>query len=154
MLSVTLVLLSSALQVQKLRSLRGHVPKETQNQPAEEPQFRRDGDITIETDSGPVVLQTEFPQNYDKFMEGLMWRHNLCENCAMAFPWSEDQPQLSFWMEHTPLPLDIIYANAQGKVVSVKRLEPESRAGVPSDLPSDLAIEVNAGFAAAKGIGP
>ena len=21
-----------------------------------------------------VVLQTEFPQNYDKFMEGLMWR--------------------------------------------------------------------------------
>jgi uncharacterized membrane protein (UPF0127 family) len=87
-------------------------------------------------------------------MEGLMWRRNLCETCAMAFPWSEDQPQLSFWMENTPLPLDIIYANAAGNVVSVKSLEPESRAGVPSGLPADLAIEVNAGFAAAHGIGP
>ena len=58
----------------------------------------------------------------------------------------------SFWMENTPLPLDIIYVSAAGRVLNVRRGQPYSRevldsAGVTADV-----IELAAGEAERIGL--
>lgn len=128
--------------------------QDTVQEPSELPQFRSDGAVSITTTDGAShTLSTEFPNCYGKFMEGLMWRKDMCNDCAMIFKWAQEQPQgLSFWMENTPLALDIIYANADGEVVSVKQLSPGDTRGVQSGAPAMTAIEVKQGIAAELGI--
>jgi uncharacterized membrane protein (UPF0127 family) len=61
----------------------------------------------------------------------------------------------SFWMKNTPLPLDIIYIDDEGKVVSVAgRTTPYSTAAIPSHGPAKYVLEVNAGFAEQHGVRP
>ena len=56
------------------------------------------------------------------------------------------------------IPLDILYLNAQAKVVSIHRMLPNDKDAfgeyvtTPSDAPSKYAIELNAGQAAASGV--
>jgi uncharacterized membrane protein (UPF0127 family) len=126
--------------------------EDTMAEPVTLPQFRDDATLTVVTDGTTYQLKTEIPDCYPKFMEGLMWRREMCDDCAMLFKWEEQQPQLSFWMEHTPLPLDIIYVNANGEVVSVKPLSPGDKHGVGSDLPAIMAVEVKQGMAGQMGI--
>merc|ERR1719321_1297572 len=83
-----------------------------------------------------------------------MWRTHLCDGCAMGFPWKDAQPELSFWMEHTPVKIDIVYVAADDTVVSVKPLNPQDTTAVRSGAPAQLAVELPRGFAAAHGIGP
>ena len=59
-----------------------------------------------------------------------------------------------FWMENTPLPLDIIYVSPSGRVLNVRRGQPYSRevlnsAGVTADV-----IELVAGEAERIGLKP
>lgn len=126
--------------------------EDTIAEPATLPQFRDDATLSVVTDGTSYQLRTEIPDSYPKFMEGLMWRQEMCDDCAMLFKWEDQQPQLSFWMENTPLPLDIIYVNADGEVVSIKPLSPGDKHGVASDLPAIMAVEVKQGMAARMGV--
>ena len=82
---------------------------------------------------------------------GLMYRDSMPSDQGMIFIFPNDQ-QLSFWMKNTRIPLDIIYVNAQRKVVSVKSMKPHSLASVPSDDPAKYAIELNEGMAKKAGV--
>jgi len=126
--------------------------EDTISEPVELPQFREDATLTVVTDGTTSQLKTEIPNSYPKFMEGLMWRREMCDDCAMLFKWEDQQPQLSFWMENTPLPLDIIYVNANGEVVSIKPLMSGDKHGVGSDSPAIMAVEVKQGVAARIGV--
>ena len=58
---------------------------------------------------------------------GLMWVEELPENEGMLFDYSDDpQPELSFWMKNVDIPLDIIFINQDGVVISVKQGVPNS----------------------------
>jgi uncharacterized membrane protein (UPF0127 family) len=63
-----------------------------------------------------------------------------------------DETVRSFWMKNTYLPLDIIYADAAGRVVSVKPMNPLNLEGVSSEKPAKYAIELNRGAAASTGV--
>lgn len=84
---------------------------------------------------------------------GLMHRKSMPADHGMIFVFDREQ-DLSFWMQNTHIPLDVIYLDGQGKVVSVKKLEPLDETGVPSDAPAKYAIELNRGQAAAAGVKP
>merc|ERR1719272_663096 len=87
---------TSFLAVSEKGSLRQDQPGYMQK-PATAPVFNATGDIKI----GDVTLKTEYPQDYNHFMQGLMWRDSLCDGCSMAFPWKKQQSMLSFWMDNT-----------------------------------------------------
>ena len=58
---------------------------------------------------------------------GLMNIEQLPENEGMLFDYSDEpQAELSFWMKNVDIPLDIIFINQDGVVISVKHGTPNS----------------------------
>src|SRR5204862_1989429 len=83
--------------------------------------------------------------------KGLMQRDSMPDDHGMIFVFNREAP-LSFWMLNTRFPLDIVYLDSAGKVVSVKQMKPYDKTGVPSDGDAQYAIELNAGTAARVGV--
>lgn len=84
---------------------------------------------------------------------GLMHRKTMPADRGMLFVFA-DEDERSFWMKNTYIPLDIIYLDAAGKVVSVKQMKPLDERSVPSDGPAKYAIELNQGAGARAGVKP
>jgi uncharacterized membrane protein (UPF0127 family) len=82
---------------------------------------------------------------------GLMYRDPLSKDQGMIFIF-EDEEVRSFWMHNTKIPLDIIYADRNGKIVAIKAMKPFDLSGVSSDKPAMYAIELNGGVAATTGL--
>lgn len=84
---------------------------------------------------------------------GLMFRKSMPADAGMIFVFPREQ-ELGFWMKNTEIPLDIVYLDAAGRVVSVKQMEPHDLGRTPSDGPARFAIELNKGTAGPLGIKP
>ena len=82
---------------------------------------------------------------------GLMHRKTMPQDHGMLFVFADEQER-SFWMKNTLIPLDIVYADAKGRVVSVKQMKPLDETSVPSDGPAKYAVELNEGAAARAGV--
>jgi uncharacterized membrane protein (UPF0127 family) len=79
---------------------------------------------------------------------GLMERDALPADHGMVFVFPDEVPR-NFWMHHTRFPLDIIFADHAGKVVSVHTMKPYDETNTPSNGPAKYAIELTAKAAAA-----
>ncbi len=78
--------------------------------------------------------------------QGLMDVRSMPEDAGMVFYFDTEEPQ-SFWMANTPLPLDIMYVNADSVVVRVyQNTVPFSEKSLPSEAPAKYVIETNAGY--------
>ena len=88
--------------------------------------------------------------------QGRMFRESLAPDHGMLFLFPVDSPEvLSFWMKNTLIPLDIIFFDAQGKVLSWTTMEPceaDPCQRYASGVPATYALEVNAGFVGEYGI--
>jgi len=82
---------------------------------------------------------------------GLMQRDAMDADHGMIFVFANEQP-LSFWMRKTRIPLDIIYVDAQQKVVGIKQMKPYDLTATPSPRPAKWAIELNKGAADTAGV--
>ena len=59
--------------------------------------------------------------------QGLMFRESLTENTGMLFPFP-DKGVHRFWMKNTMIPLDMIWMDADGKVIFVSADTPPCKA--------------------------
>jgi uncharacterized membrane protein (UPF0127 family) len=82
---------------------------------------------------------------------GLMQRDSMPRNHGMIFVFDDEKPR-AFWMKNTRFPLDIVYLDHNGKVVSIKQMQAYDLTSVPSDQPCKYAIELNVGIASAAGL--
>lgn len=83
---------------------------------------------------------------------GLMYREHLDENAGMLFIFPSAAIE-KFWMKHTEIPLDMIFAGPSGIVVGiVARATPYSEKPVGPDAPAQYVLEVNGGFCARHGV--
>lgn len=83
---------------------------------------------------------------------GLMDRRILTDAFGMLFVFEREKPQ-SFWMKNTYIPLDIIYIDSNGQVVSIaKDTEPLSTESLPSAGPAQYVLELPAGQSNAIGL--
>lgn len=81
-----------------------------------------------------------------------MFRRGMPADHGMLFDFATEQP-VAFWMKNTPLPLDMIFIDAQGTVAGIAAdTVPFSEAPIPSPVPVRAVLEVNAGTAARLGI--
>lgn len=87
--------------------------------------------------------------------QGLMHRKHLPMDQGMLFVFPREQP-LAFWMKNTLIPLDILYFDAQLRLVSVARNVPPCKSAVcpsyPSAGPGQYTLELNAGVAETLGV--
>ena len=109
-------------------------------------------------EAGQVVMRVgretftlEVADTPKKQQLGLMHRKSMPQDRGMLFVF-EDERERSFWMKDTHIPLDIIYADAAGKVVSVKQMKPLDETSVASDGPAKYAVELNQGAARRCGV--
>ena len=85
--------------------------------------------------------------------QGLMFVREIGAEQAMIFVY--DPPaNVSMWMKNTLLPLDMLFVNSDGCVVSVKHdAQPGSLAVISAGIPVVLVVELRGGTAATLGIG-
>ena len=80
---------------------------------------------------------------------GLMFRDSMPKDHGMLFIFPGESMR-SFWMKNTRIPLDIIYFDAEFRLVSVSSAKPcrTTRCpGYPSDGPAKYVLELNQGLA-------
>jgi uncharacterized membrane protein (UPF0127 family) len=114
---------------------------------------------SVATPTLPTVPMTLGSRNYTLEIandtaereRGLMRRDSMASDHGMIFVFPVEQ-KLGFYMKNTRIPLDIIYVNANGVVVSVKQMRPYDQTTVSSDGPAKWAIELNQGQAAECGV--
>lgn len=111
--------------------------------------------LTIKTGDGrSLPFSVELALTPEQRARGLMFRETMAPDAGMLFLFDREAPR-AFWMKNTYLPLDILYLDRTGRIVSIARdTEPLSEAPIPSGAPAMAVLELNAGTAAALGIAP
>jgi uncharacterized membrane protein (UPF0127 family) len=82
---------------------------------------------------------------------GLMFRTQLPESAGMLFVFDETGEH-AFWMKNTLIPLDMIFIDDAGRVTGVVERATPGSLEPRSGGPSRYVLEVNGGWAAAKGV--
>lgn len=115
--------------------------------------FREDGTLSFHQDDRTVLeIAIEIADTDSSRMRGLMQRQGLPERSGMLFVFPREEMQ-SFWMANTPLSLDLLFLDAQGRIVSItKYARPLSTDPVLSRLPAQYVVEMEAGFVDSWGI--
>ena len=80
-----------------------------------------------------------------------MFRQEMEDDHGMLFELGTSR-QTSFWMENTPMPLDLVFIGEDGKVVATLPGEPFSRRGISPGVPVRFVLELKRGVASANGI--
>lgn len=110
--------------------------------------------ITIETFKGRFPVTAELALTPAVQQRGLMFRESLPEEHGMLFIFDETR-EIKMWMKNTLIPLDMIFLDKTGKVVSLtENTTPESLATISSGQPARAVLELNAGAATRYGIKP
>ena len=124
--------------------------KYSKGSPSSEPEFVKNGELAfLKADSTVITsLDIEIADDDAKRERGLMYRRQMELSHGMLFIFEVESLQ-SFWMKNTYLPLDILYLNAQKKIVRIhENVATLNEMPIPSDFPAKYVIEVNAGFCA------
>lgn len=112
--------------------------------------FTKEADLSIfkiATDSTIIDLDIEIADTDYDIQTGLMYRSTMEPNQGMLFVF-DDEEERFFYMKNTQIPLDIIYIDANKKIVSFqKNAKPFNETSLPSHVPAKYVLEVNAGMA-------
>jgi uncharacterized membrane protein (UPF0127 family) len=110
--------------------------------------------LEIASKTGVHAFAVEVVDNDADRAKGLMYRKSLPEGTGMLFDFQREQ-DVSFWMENTYIPLDMIFIKADGRILRIaENTEPLSTRPVPSGGPVKGVLEVIAGTARKLGIAP
>lgn len=112
-----------------------------------EQKFKKEGTLQIHKDSLEAIsLDIEVAADEYERQTGLMHRSSLEENQGMLFIFEEESPR-SFYMKNTYIPLDILFINAENKIVSfTENAEPADETSLPSNAPAKYVLEINGGL--------
>jgi uncharacterized membrane protein (UPF0127 family) len=111
------------------------------------------GLATVPVRVGDRTFTLEIANTEETRRTGLMHRESMPGDHGMVFVFPDEQVR-GFWMKNTKIPLDILYLNGVGRVVSIKQMQPMDETSVSSDAPARFAIELNQGTADKVGVKP
>ncbi len=110
--------------------------------------------VEIVTKTGVHSFSVEVVDNDADRAKGLMHRRSLPEGTGMLFDFHREQ-DVSFWMQNTYIPLDMIFIRADGRIHRIaENTVPLSLEQVPSRGPVRGVLEVIAGTSRKLGIAP
>ncbi len=110
--------------------------------------FTKEGSLQLVKSDSTVLttLDIEIADNDYETQTGLMYRTSMENNQGMLFVFPDERYH-SFYMKNTEIPLDIIFIGADKKIVHIaKNNAPRSETSIPSNLPAQYVLEVNAGL--------
>lgn len=108
--------------------------------------------LTVSTGHEKIVLDLEIAACPGERVRGLQGRTSLDDNAGMLFL-IEPVDRVSMWMKDTYIPLDILFVDAEDRVVGlVESTTPMSLRSISSPQVVAAVVEVNAGFIRRSGI--
>jgi uncharacterized membrane protein (UPF0127 family) len=99
------------------------------------------------------AVSAEVAANEQARTTGLMYRFSLKPDSGMLFVFSNPQP-LAFWMKNTYVPLSIAFIDAEGRIVNIEDMAPQTEATHSSHGLAMYALEMKKGWFGANEIGP
>jgi uncharacterized membrane protein (UPF0127 family) len=112
-------------------------------------EFKKEAEIYLTRPEGDTIKRLDIEIADDDYQRetGLMYRSSMQDDRGMLFIFEDEQPR-GFYMKNTDIPLDLIFLNAQNKIVSIaKNAQPRNLETIPSEAPAQYVLEVNAGLA-------
>ncbi len=104
----------------------------------------RSGKVTVAGHPLKVEIASKEPQR----MQGLMFRRKLGRDDGMLFIF-EEPAYHSMWMKNTLVPLSVAFLDADGRILNILDMEPETLDTHTAAGPAIYAIETNKGWFAA-----
>ena len=101
--------------------------------------------------AGMHVIQAEVAATPESRTTGLMNRKSLAPNHGMLFVFEQANVQC-FWMRNTFIPLSIAFLHDDGTIVNIADMTPQSDQSHCSEKPVRLALEMEQGWFAARGM--
>ncbi|MFH1458435.1 MAG: DUF192 domain-containing protein [Candidatus Omnitrophota bacterium] len=96
-----------------------------------------------------ACLEAEVVSTDLEKQRGLMYRESLAQGAGMLFVFEEEKIH-AFWMKNMRFPLDIIWADADKKIVDIyENVSPcpqEACNNIIPKAPAQFVLEVNSGF--------
>ncbi|MGV8833313.1 MAG: DUF192 domain-containing protein [Devosia sp.] len=113
-----------------------------------------EGKLVLHTATGDHNINVEVVDNPETRAKGLMFRQELADNAGMLFDFKQER-QVSFWMQNTLIPLDMIFVGADGVVKTIHvNARPQDPTSIPSEVPVQFVLEIPGGQSVALGLKP
>jgi len=110
---------------------------------------------TVTLTAGMHLVKAEVARTDAQRAQGLMFREKLPGNAGMVFVFDTPATQC-MWMKNTPLPLSVAFIDADGKVVNIVDMQPQTLDSHCSTkgVPVLYALEMNQGWFRQRHIKP
>lgn len=121
----------------------------------EEISFSKDGELTLYNSDSVKLKKVDIEVARSEYEQqtGLMYRKSMKKNRGMLFVYDDERPRPNFYMKNTYIGLDLIYINADYKVVDInENAQALDETPIPSDAKAKYVLETNAGMAEKWGI--
>ncbi len=116
--------------------------------------FSRDILEVVTEDNRSWTFRVDLAVSPAQRSRGLMFRKTMADDEGMLFLFGREAPR-SFWMKNTYLPLDIIFLDRHGVIVSIAAdARPLDETSIPSGVPAAGVLEVLAGTSRRLGLEP
>lgn len=102
---------------------------------------------------GARTIRAEIADTPEMRERGLMRRERLCADCGMLFVFGS-AARHSFWMKSTPLPLSIAFIAADGSIINIEEMQPNTTDTHDSRGDALYALEMNSGWFGRNGVAP
>lgn len=113
-----------------------------------------EGKLVLHTSSGDHPFNIEVVDTPESRAKGLMFVQDLADDAGMLFDFKEERP-VSFWMQNTYIPLDMVFVGSDGVVKTVHaNARPMDTTSIPSEAPVRFVLEIPGGVAAKIGLEP
>ena len=112
------------------------------------------GQLDLRSGGTELRFTVEVADTDETRARGLMFRESMPRFSGMLFVYDEPQTA-TFWMENTPLPLDMLFFDETGTLVNIhENAVPFSRDVIFGGDDISYVLEINGGLADALGIEP
>ena len=111
-------------------------------------------EVTFLTPDGEAVstVRVALADEPEERNQGLMDVNEMPRDAGMLFIFPDEAPR-SFYMANTPLPLDIIFVNADSTIVRIhNNTTPFNSEQLPSEKPAKFVVETNGGYCVSNDI--
>lgn len=105
----------------------------------------------IELSAGFYRIEAEVAADQRSRLQGLMGRRSLPVNQGMLFVYTQTERHC-MWMKNTLVALSVAFIDAQGRILNIEDMHPQSETNHCAAAPARYALEMNQGWFAAKGL--